>query len=121
MPSLDIQIDKREEWLHVKYVPKKIIEGINDRRLQDNQQYSHETYFLFSDYKSIAEHPGNSVLNKRLTRKADGLSWLGRLNKLRRDPSHPEKPAPSEADTVFFENCVEYIVNELISPKEEGS
>jgi len=33
----------------------------------------------------------------------ENLSWLEKLNELRRDPSHPEKPAPEVKEVDLFE------------------
>ncbi len=45
---------------------------------------------------------------------ADGLKWIDKLNELRRDPAHPEKPAPSIEDVEYFEKIKGQILSRLV-------
>lgn len=33
----------------------------------------------------------------------DGLNWIDKINELRRDPAHPEKPPPTLEQAEYFE------------------
>ena len=44
----------------------------------------------------------------------DGLNWIDKLNETRRDPAHPEKPAPELEETEYFEKIKNEILPRLI-------
>ena len=45
--------DNSTEWFSVKYIPKKILVDVHERYVEEDQTSPIESYFNFSDYKSI--------------------------------------------------------------------
>ena len=43
----------------------------------------------------------------------EDLSWCEKLNVIRRDPAHPEKPPPSEKEAEYFEKITTQILTKL--------
>jgi len=103
---------KNNNWLNVKLVPAKVIKKVNERYVDEGQKYNEESYLDFIDYKEIIKkHPG---LQKIFSIKGENLSWLDKLNKLRRDPAHPEKPAPKIEDVEYFEYIAHKIMKKMV-------
>lgn len=99
-----------KSWLNVELIPKKVLESISIKYIADDQKNSEETYFDFLDYKKIIErHPELIDVFKI---KGENLAWLDRLNELRRDPAHPEKPAPALPDVEYYEK-----IKNMVMPK----
>jgi hypothetical protein len=89
------------DWFTVEYIPKKVVENIHTRWIQEDQKLPKESYFDFLDYKKIIEK--HESLRNIFNIPGEGFSWLDKLNELRRDPAHPEKPAPALKDVEFYE------------------
>ena len=100
-----------DNWFNVNFIPKNIMLSVNTKYIADNQKAPLETYFDFSDYKRIIET--NNELVEYFKHPADGVIWLDKLNELRRDPSHPEKPAPTEKEVEYFEKMKNFILLKL--------
>lgn len=98
-------------WEKINLVPKKVLEKVNVRYLSENQMNLKETYLDFIDYKGIINM--NNELQKIFSLKGENLSWLEKMNELRRSPAHPEKPAPFEEDVLYFESITEKIVERI--------
>jgi hypothetical protein len=99
------------QWLDVKIVPPKVIKKVNERWVDEGQKNNQESYLDFIDYKEIIKK--HSDLNKVFSIKGENLSWLDKLNLLRREPAHPEKPAPKIEDVEYFEEIANKIISKI--------
>jgi len=100
-----------KDWFSVDYIPKGVMETISSRWIQEGQTSPKESYFDFLDYKKIISL--DSFLSKVLKLPGLDLSWCDKLNVLRRDPAHPEKPAPSPEDVEYFEKVARKIIEQI--------
>ena len=99
-------------WLNVSLVPPKVIKKVNERHVDEGQKYNEESYLDFIDYKEIIKK--HQDLQKVFSINGENLSWLDKLNKLRRDPAHPEKPAPKIKDVEYFEDIANKIIRKMV-------
>ncbi len=98
-------------WEKLHLVPERVLVKIDKRYLEDKQENSKETFLDFIDYKAIIEK--NNELQSIFSLKGENLNWLDKMNKLRRSPAHPEKPAPFEEDVSYFESIAEQILQRI--------
>jgi hypothetical protein len=103
--------EKKEDWFRVELIPKSVLKTVSEKWIQEGQESPKESYFDFLDYRKIIEV--NKELTKIFSLPGEGLSWCDKLNVLRRDPAHPEKPAPSLEDVEYFENIKHQILARL--------
>ncbi len=103
---------KNGNWLNVNLIPAKVIKKVNERCVDEGQKYSEESYLDFIDYKEIIKK--HQDLQKIFSIKGENLNWLDKLNKLRRDPAHPEKPAPKIKDVEYFEDIANKIIRKMV-------
>ncbi|MBO9572683.1 MAG: hypothetical protein J7497_10830, partial [Chitinophagaceae bacterium] len=97
--------------IRVELIPKNVIKTVSEKYISDDQKNNYETYFDFLDYHKIIEkHP---ELVKVFKLKGDGIAWLERLNNLRREPAHPEKPAPSIQDVEYYERVKRDVLHQM--------
>jgi hypothetical protein len=87
------------------------MEEVLKKWIQEGQTAPKESYFDFLDYKKIISL--DSFLSKVLKLPGMDLSWCDKLNVLRRDPAHPEKPAPSFEDVEYFEKVTRLIIKQI--------
>jgi len=102
---------KQEDWFRVEFIPKNVLKAVSEKWIQEGQESPKESYFDFLDYRKIIEL--NQELIKIFNLPGEGLSWCDKLNVLRRDPAHPEKPAPSLEDVEYFEKIKQQILSRL--------
>jgi hypothetical protein len=100
-----------DRWLSVELIPKKVVESVLTKHTADDQRNNEETYFDFLDYKKIIEK--HAELINVFKTKGEQLAWLDRLNELRRDPAHPEKPAPRISDVEYYEKIKHTIFRQM--------
>lgn len=91
----------KDDWFRVEYIPKSVMESISTKWIQDSQTSLKESYFDFLDYKKIIQK--DTALIKIFSLPGMDLTWCDKINILRRDPAHPEKPAPELVDVEYFE------------------
>jgi uncharacterized protein YlaI len=101
-----------DQWLDVKIIPPKVIKKVTERWVDEGQKNSQESYLDFIDYKEIIKK--HQDLQKIFSLKGENLNWLDKLNQLRRDPAHPEKPAPKVEDVEYFEEIAKQIMDKMI-------
>lgn len=102
---------KIPDWFRVELIPKAVVTSVSAKYIADDQKNGIETYFDFLDYfKIIEKTPELMVVFKRAS---EGIKWLEKLNNLRRDPAHPEKPAPLEQDVIYFETIKDEIISRM--------
>tara|TARA_B110000046_G_scaffold33942_1_gene36522 strand:+ start:8824 stop:12336 length:3513 start_codon:yes stop_codon:yes gene_type:complete len=99
-------------WLDVKLIPSEVIKKVNDRWVDEKQKHKPESYLDFIDYKKIINR--HDDLRKVFSVKKENLNWLDKLNELRRDPAHPEKPAPKTEDVEYFENIAIIVIKKMV-------
>lgn len=103
-----------DDIFHLRFIPRRTLDNVNRKWLDDNQQDSRETYFDFIDYKEIIKHVKDQDLEKKFRiGNKDQLEWMNKCNELRRDPAHPEKPSPTFEEVEFFENTKNTILSRL--------
>lgn len=105
------QTDGGKDWFSVDYIPKGVMEAISSKWIQEGQTSPKESYFDFLDYKKIISN--DTFLGQVLKLPGVDLSWCDRLNVLRRDPAHPEKPAPSLDDVEYFEKVTSQVLSRI--------
>jgi len=93
--------DGKQDWFHVDYIPPKVLTEVSNKWIEESQQAPKESYFSFIHYKEIIKK--NKDIASVFQIGHDGLSWCDKLNILRRDPAHPEKPPPPLEDVEYFE------------------
>lgn len=103
--------EKKEDWFRVDYIPKIVLTTVLGVWIQEGQESPKESYFNFLDYKRIIEL--NKELQAVFSLPGEGLAWCDKLNVLRRDPAHPEKPAPSLEEVEYFEKIKNKILSKL--------
>ena len=103
--------NNKDDWFIRDFIPKSVMESVSGKWILESTSFPKESYFDFADYEKIIKH--NPELIKTFTLPADGLSWCEKLNVLRRDPAHPEKPAPSEEEVDYFEKITNQILAKL--------
>lgn len=101
----------KEDWFNVEFIPKNVLKSISEKWIEEGTVNPRESYFDFSDYKKIIEY--NKELISIYNLPGEGMSWCDKLNVLRRDPAHPEKPAPTEKETEYFEKIKNQILQRL--------
>lgn len=101
----------KPNWLIVDYIPAKQLLEITNRWIEEGQKLPIESYFNFIHYKEILKK--NKEITVKFQLGSDGLNWCEKLNVLRRDPAHPEKPAPKLEDVVYFENTTEELLKRI--------
>lgn len=104
--------DSENDWVSLKYIPRKTLDNVRKKWLDEGENDPIESYFDFIDYKEIAN------LNKELLPilqigSRDQLKWMDEFNKLRRDPAHWEKPVPTEEEIVYFDSIKGVILPRL--------
>ncbi|HRW85139.1 MAG TPA: hypothetical protein P5180_06875 [Bacteroidales bacterium] len=105
------ELDGGKDWFNVDYIPKGVMESVSSKWIQEGQESPKESYFDFIDYKKIIEK--DAFLMGVLKLPGIDLSWCEKLNKLRRDPAHPEKPAPSLDEVEYFEKVTKLIRKQI--------
>lgn len=105
------ELDGGKDWFNVDYIPKGVMESVSSKWIQEGQESPKESYFDFLDYKKIIEK--DTFLMGVLKLPGIDLSWCEKLNKLRRDPAHPEKPAPSLDEVEYFEKVTRLIRKQI--------
>jgi hypothetical protein len=105
------ELDGGKDWFNVDYIPKGVMESVSSKWIQEGQESPKESYFDFIDYKKIIEK--DTFLMGVLKLPGIDLSWCEKLNKLRRDPAHPEKPAPSLDEVEYFEKVTKLIRKQI--------
>jgi hypothetical protein len=105
-----------DNWFHLDYLPQSIMENILQKWISERQTSSKDTYFDLIHYKDIIKKNKEILyLFEIKDGSADKLKWIERLNETRRDPAHPEKPAPEIEETEYFEKTVDEILQRLKS------
>lgn len=97
-------------WATINLVPRKVIEKVNSRYLDEKEKESKESFLDFIDYSEIIKK--HDFLKKVLSIKSD-LGWINRINELRRIPAHPEKPNPTIEEVTYFETIHKTILDNM--------
>ncbi len=106
--------ERKEDWFVVDYVPKSVMDKVFQKWLEEGTSKPKESYFDLIHYKDIIKK--NSELMPLFQIKeggGDGLNWIDKLNELRRDPAHPEKPPPTLEQAEYFEEKKEEILERI--------
>jgi len=103
--------EKQEDWFRVEYIPQNILKSVSERWIEDGQSSPKESYFNFIDYKEIIKK--NKELTAIFQIGDKPFDWCKKLNKLRREPAHPEKPAPSLEEVEYFEKIKNILINKM--------
>lgn len=110
--------DNEPNWLILKYVPRKVIDNVNKKWMDEGQKDPVETYFDFIDYKEIVKSnksmESTFMINDKLLGNLQ-LKWMDTLNELRRDPAHVEKPYPTPEEVFMFETISDIILPRISS------
>ena len=101
----------KEDWFIRDFIPRSVMETVSAKWISDGTSSPKESYFDFSDYKKIIDI--NQELISLFKLPGEDLSWFEKLNVLRRDPAHPEKPPPTEKEAEYFEKITKLIVSRL--------
>lgn len=105
--------DGQDDWFRIEYIPNTVLTSVFTKWTQEGQINPKESYFDFIQYKEIIIYSKNSDLKPIFQIGADGFKWLERANYLRRDPAHPEQPAPSAEELIEFEEILKKVVARL--------
>jgi hypothetical protein len=100
-----------QDWFHSNFIPKLVMNEVSAKWISEDTSSPKEIYFNFLDYKKIIEK--NNELVTTFNISGENLSWCDKLNKLRRDPAHPEKPAPTEEEAMYFEKITNIILSRI--------
>lgn len=101
------------DWFILKYIPRRTLDNVNKKWLDEGQTDPKESYFDFIDYKEIIKNIKDSNFQKKfMIGDKEQLEWMNKCNELRRDPAHPEKPCPLVEEVDYFEK-----IKNLILPK----
>ena len=103
--------NNKEDWFHRDYIPISVMESVSAKWIAEGTSLPKETYFDFSDYKKIID--SNPELIPIFKLPGEDSSWCEKLNVLRRDPAHPEKPAPTENEADYFEKITTQLLSRL--------
>jgi len=103
--------NNKEDWFIRDFIPKSVMESVSAKWISEGTSLPKESYFDFADYKKIIE--SNPELIPTFKLPGDDLSWCEKLNVIRRDPAHPEKPAPTEKEANYFEKITNQILPKL--------
>ncbi len=103
--------NSKGEWFIRDYIPKSVMESVSLKWISEGTTLPKEAYFDFADYKKIIET--NTELIPIFKIPGEDLSWCEKLNVLRRDPAHPEKPPPTEKEAEYFEKIKNQILLKL--------
>ena len=101
--------NNKEDWFIRDFIPKSVMESVSAKWISDGTNHPKESYFDFADYEKTIN--SNPELVSIFTISGEGLSWCTKLNVLRRDPAHPEKPAPTEEEATYFEKITMQILS----------
>lgn len=99
-------------WCCLKYIPRKTFDNINKKWLDELQKDPIESYFDFIDYKEIVLFSKDKELQKKFNID-NRYDWMDKCNILRRDHSHPVKPAPLISEIEYFEQIKNQILPRL--------
>lgn len=104
----------KEDWFVVDYVPKPVMDKIFQKWLEEGTSKPKESYFDLIHYKEIIKK-NNELLPLFQIKEGggDGLNWIDKVNELRRDPAHPEKPPPSLEQAQYFEEKKETVLDRI--------
>lgn len=108
--------DGESEWFTLKYIPRKTLDSVSKKYLDDGEKDPKETYFDFIDYKEIILRHNDLQKIFMINTKELGneqLKWMDKLNELRRDPAHVEKPVPTENEVRYFEEVKDIILKKM--------
>ncbi|UCH11643.1 MAG: hypothetical protein JSU61_07080, partial [Fidelibacterota bacterium] len=98
-------------------VPHKIVVDCYDRRLKEGTKEPDWNFLHTIDYKAIILHNKiSSELGSRLTppalkqrKTAERISWLDRLNAIRRKTAHPQRTPRTADEYAFLEKTKEWL------------
>jgi hypothetical protein len=111
--KLQAQRDNEPNWLILKYVPRKVIDSVSKKWMDEGQKDPVESYFDFIDYKEIIKAnksmESTFMINDRILGNLQ-LKWIDTLNELRRDPAHVEKPYPTPEEVFMFETISDILL-----------
>lgn len=103
------------DWFILKYIPRRTLDSVNKKWLDEGQIDPRESYFDFIDYKEIIKNIKDSELQKKfMIGEKEQYDWMNKCNELRRDPAHPEKPCPTIEEIEYFEKIKNQILPRLV-------
>lgn len=103
------------DWFILKYIPRKTLDNVNRKWLDEGQKDPKESYFDFIDYKEIIKNLKDVTLSQKfMIGDKEQFEWMNKCNELRRDPAHPEKPCPSIEEIEYFERIKNQVLPRLI-------
>lgn len=104
----------KDDWFILDYVPKGIMEKIFQKWIEEGSNKPRESYFDLIHYKDlIKKHAELLPLFEIKEESGDKLKWIEKVNELRRDPAHPEKPAPTLEQAQYFEEKKNEVIGRL--------
>lgn len=111
----------KDDWFMAEYIPGKVMERISLKWIEDGTSKPKESYLDVIHYKEIIKKNKELLPVFQMTEGGgDGLNWIDKLNELRRDPAHPEKPAPSTPQAEYFERKTDEVIKQIKLFKEQN-
>jgi hypothetical protein len=107
-----------DNWFRTSYIPQGTITSITKRWAEENCTFPRESYFDLIDYLEIVKKnkdllPLFEIRDKRSG--GSGLEWFTKINEIRRTAAHHEKPPPSLADTLYFEEKTKTVLDRILT------
>lgn len=111
----------KDDWFILDYVPKTVMEKIFQKWMEEGSNKPRETYFDLIHYKElIKKHPELLPIFEIKEDSGDKLKWIDKVNELRRDPAHPEKPPPTLQQAQYFEQKKDEVISRILSYKSSN-
>jgi hypothetical protein len=110
----------KEDWFMVDYIPRSVMDKIFQKWVEEGTSRPKESYFDLIHYKDIIKKNSELIpLFKMKEGGGDGLLWFDKVNELRRDPAHPEKPPPTLEQAQYFEEKKDEVLQRIAAYKKE--
>jgi hypothetical protein len=110
--------DGKDDWFIADYMPRGVMEKIVQKWIEEGTTKPKESYFDLIHYKEIIKKNKELLPVFQMTEGGgDGLNWIDKVNELRRDPAHPEKPPPTLQQAQYFEQKKDEVINRISSYK----
>jgi len=112
----------KDDWFLADYLPKTVMEKIFQKWSEEGTSKPKESYFDLIHYKEIIKKNKELMPLFQINEGGgDGLNWIDRVNELRRDPAHPEKPPPTLEQAEYFEKKKDEVLTRISTYKTQNS